>query len=44
MLPRQLCENLCSLNPGEDRLTYTVEWTMDQVFTSNIISKDYTVN
>jgi len=30
MLPRQLCENLCSLNPGEDRLTYTVEWTMDQ--------------
>lgn len=30
MLPRQLCENLCSLNPGEDRLTYTVEWTLDQ--------------
>lgn len=28
MLPRPLCENLCSLNPGEDRLCYTVEWTM----------------
>ena len=29
MLPRPLCENLCSLNPGEDRLTYTVEWTIN---------------
>ena len=28
MLPRPLCEHLCSLNPGEDRLTFTVEWTM----------------
>lgn len=28
MLPRPLCENLCSLNPGEDRLCYTVEWTL----------------
>jgi len=29
MLPRPLCENLCSLNPGEDRLAFTVEWTMN---------------
>jgi len=28
MLPRQLCENLCSLNPNEDRLTFSVEWEM----------------
>ena len=24
MLPRPLCENLCSLNPGEDRLWYVL--------------------
>jgi len=30
MLPRPLCENLCSLNPDEDRLTFTVEWTMNE--------------
>ena len=29
MLPRPLCENLCSLNPAEDRLTFTVEWTIN---------------
>jgi exoribonuclease R len=29
MLPRPLCENLCSLNPGVDRLSYSVEWTID---------------
>merc|ERR1712059_84509 len=29
MLPRPLCENLCSLNPAEDRLTFTVEWRMN---------------
>ena len=28
MLPRPLCEKLCSLNPHEDRLTFTVEWTL----------------
>ena len=26
MLPRCLCENLCSLNPNEERLTFSVIW------------------
>lgn len=30
MLPRPLCEHLCSLNPGEDRLTFSVEWIMTE--------------
>jgi len=30
MLPRLLCDRLCSLNPDEDRLTYSVIWTMDE--------------
>jgi exoribonuclease R len=29
MLPRILCEKLCSLNPGVDRLTFSVVWLMD---------------
>jgi len=29
MLPRLLCDDLCSLNPGVDRLTFSVEWEMD---------------
>ena len=29
MLPRTLCENLCSLNPSLDRLTFSVEWVMN---------------
>ena len=29
MLPRLLCEELCSLNPCVDRLTYSVVWHMD---------------
>lgn len=29
MLPRTLCEHLCSLNPGQDRLTFSVEWVLD---------------
>ncbi|KAK3697536.1 hypothetical protein QZH41_019776 [Actinostola sp. cb2023] len=29
MLPRLLCEELCSLNPDEDRLTVSVVWTMN---------------
>ncbi len=28
MLPSILCEDLCSLNPGVDRLAFSVEWTM----------------
>ncbi|XP_028393112.1 DIS3-like exonuclease 2 [Dendronephthya gigantea] len=29
MLPRLLCEELCSLNPDEDRLSFSVVWKMD---------------
>ena len=29
MLPRLLCDRLCSLNPSEDRLTYSVIWTIN---------------
>ena len=29
MLPRLLCERLCSLNPNVDRLAYTVFFRMD---------------
>jgi protein SSD1 len=28
MLPSVLCENLCSLNPGVDRLAFSVIWQM----------------
>lgn len=28
MLPRLLCDNLCSLHPGEDKLTFSVVWTL----------------
>jgi len=28
MLPRLLCEELCSLNPNEDRLTFSVIWNL----------------
>ena len=28
MLPRLLCEGLCSLNPNQDRLTFSVVWKM----------------
>ena len=30
MLPRLLCEQLCSLNPNEDRLAFSVIWKMDE--------------
>ena len=29
MLPRLLCEQLCSLNPGEERLAFSVIWQLD---------------
>lgn len=29
MLPRLLCEELCSLNPGVDRLAFSVMWDID---------------
>ncbi|KAI8815729.1 uncharacterized protein EV422DRAFT_488300, partial [Fimicolochytrium jonesii] len=29
MLPRLLCEELCSLNPGVERLAFSVIWIMD---------------
>nr|CAG4648586.1 EOG090X047D [Polyphemus pediculus] len=29
MLPSVLCEHVCSLNPGEDRLAFSVEWTIN---------------
>jgi DIS3-like exonuclease 2 len=29
MLPRILCEELCSLNPNKDRLSMSIVWTMD---------------
>jgi DIS3-like exonuclease 2 len=29
MLPRTLCENLCSLNPNEERLTFSVIWRLN---------------
>ncbi|KAL1420101.1 hypothetical protein MTO96_004592 [Rhipicephalus appendiculatus] len=28
MLPRLLCDHLCSLHPGEDKLTFSVVWTL----------------
>ena len=30
MLPRLLCEQLCSLNPDEDRLAFSVEWIISE--------------
>jgi DIS3-like exonuclease 2 len=36
MLPRVLCEELCSLNPGVDRLTFSVVWKM----TDDAVIKD----
>ncbi|XP_059157006.1 DIS3-like exonuclease 2 [Physella acuta] len=30
MLPRLLCEQLCSLNPDEERLTFSVIWTLNE--------------
>lgn len=30
MLPRILCERMCSLNPGETKLTFSVIWKLDE--------------
>eukprot|EP01126_Amoeba_proteus_P058239 TRINITY_DN7499_c0_g1_i7.p1 TRINITY_DN7499_c0_g1~~TRINITY_DN7499_c0_g1_i7.p1 ORF type:complete len:596 (-),score=128.03 TRINITY_DN7499_c0_g1_i7:229-2016(-) len=30
MLPPLLCDNLCSLNPGVDRLAFSIVWEMNQ--------------
>ena len=30
MLPRILCEKYCSLNPGEEKLTFSVFWQMNE--------------
>lgn len=30
MLPRPLCEHMCSLNPNEPKLTFSVIWKMDK--------------
>lgn len=30
MLPSVLCEHICSLKSGEDRLAFSVEWTMNE--------------
>ena len=30
MLPRLLCEQLCSLNPDQDRLSFSVIWKMTE--------------
>ena len=44
MLPRLLCEQLCSLHPGVDRLSFSVIWKItedgeiiDEKFGSSII-------
>lgn len=45
MLPHTLCERLCSLNPGEDRLSFSVVWKVttegdivDEWFGRSVIS------
>lgn len=37
MLPRILCERMCSLNPEEDKFTFSVIWKMDKY--GNIIDE-----
>lgn len=39
MLPRLLCEQLCSLNPGVDRLAFSVVWKLDSA--GNIIGEPF---
>jgi DIS3-like exonuclease 2 len=42
MLPRLLCERLCSLNPNVDRLTYSIFFRMD-ISTGEVV-KDFQPN
>lgn len=39
MLPRILCEELCSLNSGVDRLTFSVIWKIDDE--GNVYSNEF---
>ena len=39
MLPRKLSNNLCSLNPNEDKLTFTVEMDLDK--RGKVIKNDF---
>ncbi|WP_295724037.1 ribonuclease R [uncultured Leptotrichia sp.] len=39
MLPRKLSNNLCSLNPNEDKLTFTVEMDLDKK--GKVIKNDF---
>ena len=39
MLPRKLSNNLCSLNPNEDKLTFTVEMELDK--RGKVIKNDF---
>jgi exoribonuclease R len=39
MLPRLLCEELCSLNPGVDRLAFSVIWKLDSQ--GNIVDEPF---
>ncbi|KAG0716786.1 DIS3-like exonuclease 2 [Chionoecetes opilio] len=38
MLPRALCEGVCSLLPGTDRLAFTVEW---EVSAESLVTKEW---
>jgi len=45
MLPRLLCEELCSLNSDQDRLTFSVVWKMTsagEVMSCDLIYSDLT--
>jgi hypothetical protein len=40
MLPRRLCEELCSLQPGGPRLTFSVIWDLSPVCVHCLETKD----
>lgn len=41
MLPRLLCEELCSLHPMSDKLTFSVIWTLTPEGKVIIYTPDY---